>query len=111
LVRKEEVAEGIAGREGFSDPGFSRGESEPEGSGTGLTVLPISSCEPICGPLATESLNHGFGWVAFPGVLRANSKGRTITPRHIHLIPEQDGNTLNLIGGVRGVIPGKKGCR
>jgi len=37
------------------------------------------------------------------------STGQTIMPAHIHLIPEQDGDTLNLIGGVREVIPGKKG--
>ncbi|UCE75489.1 MAG: HIT family protein [Methanomassiliicoccales archaeon] len=35
------------------------------------------------------------------------SSGQTIFHTHIHLIPRRSGDTPNLRGGVRGVIPDK----
>ena len=34
--------------------------------------------------------------------------GQTIPHAHIHLIPRYEGDVDNPIGGIRGVIPGKK---
>jgi diadenosine tetraphosphate (Ap4A) HIT family hydrolase len=37
------------------------------------------------------------------------SAGQTVFHAHIHLIPRRDGDCENPKGGVRGVIPGKRG--
>ncbi len=43
------------------------------------------------------------------GVNSGESAGQTIFHVHYHLIPRRDGDTENPRGGVRGVIPGKRG--
>jgi len=37
------------------------------------------------------------------------SAGQTVMHAHIHLIPRRDGDTNDPKGGVRGVVPGKRG--
>ena len=43
------------------------------------------------------------------GTNNGRSAGQTIFHAHIHLIPRRDGDTPEPRGGVRGVIPGKRG--
>ena len=43
------------------------------------------------------------------GVNCGVSAGQSIMHAHVHLIPRRDGDTANPKGGVRGVIPGKRG--
>ncbi len=43
------------------------------------------------------------------GVNSGASAGQTIFHVHYHLIPRRDGDTADPRGGVRGVIPGKRG--
>ena len=43
------------------------------------------------------------------GINIGESAGQTVMHAHIHLIPRRDGDTDKPKGGVRGVIPGKRG--
>jgi len=54
---------------------------------------------------ASDSTVTGFNI----GVNCGESAGQTIMHAHIHLIPRRDGDMARPRGGVRGVIPGKRG--
>ena len=43
------------------------------------------------------------------GVNCGMSAGQTVSHAHIHMIPRRDGDTSDPRGGVRGVIPGRRG--
>jgi len=55
--------------------------------------------------LENDSTVTGFNL----GINAGESAGQTIFHVHVHLIPRRDGDTTNPRGGVRGVIPGKRG--